>query len=113
MPDPANDNSRLLTPEQAALRLNITNDQLSALTKDGEIAYINVGRGKKRPRRRYKEEFINEFEARRTRREVPCQYTGTSVRRTISTTSNTPAIGFLAARNARRDAMLKGSTLQN
>jgi excisionase family DNA binding protein len=72
LPNPANDNHRLLTPEQAALRLSITEDQLGALTHGGEISYINVGRGKKRPRRRYAEEDIQEFLERRRKREAPC-----------------------------------------
>jgi hypothetical protein len=39
----------LLTPKETAARLRITEDQLAAFTADGEISYINVGRGKKRP----------------------------------------------------------------
>jgi excisionase family DNA binding protein len=107
----ANDNNRLLTPEQAALRLNITEDQLSAFTHDGEIAYINVGRGKKRPRRRYAEDDIMEFLERRRRREVPCQSIVTSVRHTTNSISSTKVIGFMAARNARLDETRKGSRL--
>jgi excisionase family DNA binding protein len=34
----------LLTPKQTAERLCITEEQLAALTHDGEISYINVGR---------------------------------------------------------------------
>jgi excisionase family DNA binding protein len=45
LPDPANDNSRLLTPEQAALRLNITEDHLRGLVSEGAIEFINVGLG--------------------------------------------------------------------
>jgi hypothetical protein len=36
-----------LTPKETALRLNITVEQLRAFTADGEINYVNLGRGKK------------------------------------------------------------------
>ena len=51
----------LLTHPETAQRLGITEEQLTAFVQDGEIAYINVGRGKKRPRRRYTEQDISEF----------------------------------------------------
>ncbi|NEU95672.1 helix-turn-helix domain-containing protein [Bradyrhizobium sp. UFLA 03-164] len=103
----------LLTPHEAACKLNITVDQLNAFAQDGEIAYINVGRGKKRPRRRYAEEDIQEFLERRRRREVPCQSIATSARRTTNSISSTKVVGFMAARSARRDAMQKNSKLQS
>src|SRR5262245_27418275 len=91
----------LLTPKETARRLRITEEQLAALTADGEISYINVGRGKKRPRRRYTEQDIQEFLERRRRREV-CLSTATSVPRTTSSISRSTVIGFMAQRNARR-----------
>ena len=47
----------LLTHPETAQRLGMTEEQLTAFVQNGEIAYINVGRGKKRPRRRYTETF--------------------------------------------------------
>lgn len=108
-----NDNCRLLTPEQAAARLTITEDHLRALVADGAIGYINVGLGKKRPRRRFTEADIDDFIERRRGREVPCQFIGTSVRRTTSSISSTGAIGFMAQRNARIEQMQKGSKPQS
>lgn len=61
---------RLLTPKEAAARLSITVEQLAALVRDGEIAYVGVGRGAKRPRRRFTEVDLDEFIQRRRRREV-------------------------------------------
>jgi excisionase family DNA binding protein len=61
---------RLLTPKEAAERLAITVEQLADLVMDGAIAYIAVGRGSKRPRRRYTEADLNDFIERRRRREV-------------------------------------------
>ncbi|OSJ14388.1 hypothetical protein BST63_16920 [Bradyrhizobium canariense] len=113
MPNPANDNIRLLTPEQAASRLNITEDHLRDLVSEGVLGYINVGLGKKRPRRRFTETDLNEFIEGRRRREVPCPSTVTSVRRITNSTSSTKVIGFMAARNARLDEMQKSSRLQS
>ncbi|TGN80511.1 DNA-binding protein [Bradyrhizobium yuanmingense] len=100
-PNPANDNSRLLTPEQAASRLNITEDHLRDLVNEGTIGYINVGLGKKRPRRRFTEADLNDFIERRRGRETPCQSIKTHGRPTTHSISSTPAIGFMAARNVR------------
>jgi excisionase family DNA binding protein len=108
-----NDNNRLLTPEQAATRLNITEDHLRALVGEGVIGYINVGLGKKRPRRRFTEADIDDFIERRRERDTPCQSIEISARRTTSTTSGTTAFGFMAARNARRDETRKDSRLHS
>lgn len=98
----ANDNNRLLTPEQAAARLTITEDHLRALVANGAIGYINVGLGKKRPRRRFTEADIDDFIERRRGREVPCPSIKTHDRHITRLTSGTAAIGFMAQRNARR-----------
>ena len=50
-----------LTSAEAAARLGITIEQLSAFVHDGELRYVNVGRGTKRPRYRFTEADINEF----------------------------------------------------
>jgi excisionase family DNA binding protein len=101
----------LLTPQEAARRLNITEDQLSAFAQDGEIAYINVGRGKKWPRRRYEEDDIRDFLERRRRREAACLSTGTSARHTTNSISSTTVIGFMAQRSARLAKTPKNSKL--
>src|SRR4051794_32927192 len=90
----------LLTHPETAQRLGITEEQLTAFVQDGEIAYINVGRGKKRPRRRYTEQDISEFLERRRRREA-CLSIATSVRLTTSSISRSTVIGFMARRSAR------------
>jgi excisionase family DNA binding protein len=61
---------QLLTPEEAAERLAITVEQLTSLVFDGDIAYITVGRGKKRPRRRFTQADLDDFIERHRRREV-------------------------------------------
>ncbi|MHC2415549.1 excisionase family DNA binding protein [Bradyrhizobium diazoefficiens] len=92
---------RLLTGKEAAARLSITEDQLTALVQAGEIAYINVGLGSKRPRRRFTRADLDDFEARRRRREA-CLSGSPKTRRSIGTTSGSAVIGFMALRNAQR-----------
>ena len=48
--EPANSDDGLLTLDQAAAYLNITDEQVAAFIADGTLDYINVGRGNKRPR---------------------------------------------------------------
>jgi hypothetical protein len=102
----------LLNGRETAERLSITEDQLTAFARAGEIAYINVGRGKKRPRRRYAEEDIREFQERRRRREA-CLSTGTNGRHTTSSISSTKVIGFTARRSARLGKMPRNLRPQN
>lgn len=90
---------RLLSAKEAAERLQITKDQLAALVQDGELAYINVGRGKKRPRRRYTDQDIDELVDRRRRREV-CLSGNPKAHRSTATTSGSAVIGFMARLNA-------------
>lgn len=87
--------ARLLTPKEAAARLAITVDHLAGLVADGEIAYIFVGRGEKRPRRRFAEEDLDAFIERRRRREVSPPSIPKSRR------TNSMVVGFSALRNAR------------
>ena len=62
----------LLTLDQAAAYLNITDDQVAAFVADGTLDYINVGRGKKRPRYRFTKQDLDAFIERRRQKEVPC-----------------------------------------
>ena len=59
----------LRTPKEAAERLHTSVEQLTAFVRDGELKYINLGRGKKRPRRMFTDEDLDEFIERRTRKE--------------------------------------------
>ncbi|MEX2741063.1 helix-turn-helix domain-containing protein [Rhizobium mongolense] len=59
------DLSPLLTPAAAAKILAISAKQLHDLTVAGEIHFVNIGLGNKRPTRRYLPADIDEFIARR------------------------------------------------
>ena len=49
MTDNAHQLAALLLPAEAARRLGITVDQLFAFVRDGELRYVNMGRGHKAP----------------------------------------------------------------
>ena len=63
----------LLTLKEAAGRLQMTPDQVTAFVDDGKLCYINVGRGKLKRRFRFAESDIEQFQADRRIRETPCQ----------------------------------------
>src|ERR1700681_4055563 len=88
----------LLTLREAAARLNITPNQVRGLIDDGNLKYINVGRGKIKPRYRFAETDIDEFlDRRRTREEPSCLSSSRkSPRRTIGSVSKSTVIGFTA-----------------
>ncbi|MEX0827649.1 MAG: helix-turn-helix domain-containing protein [Haliea sp.] len=65
----------LLTTKEAASELRITVEQFRALVHDGELAYVNVGRGKKRPRMMFTPQDLDDFIERRKRRDAPLETT--------------------------------------
>ena len=73
--------SELLTIDQAAAYLDITDDQVAAFVQDGELSYINMGRGKKRARYRFTIPDLQAFIEHRRRREVFCRSTKPNSRR--------------------------------
>jgi excisionase family DNA binding protein len=72
----------LLSPRQAAQRLHVSGDTLDGLVQDGELPFVNVGRGKKRPRRMFEEVVIDAFIERRTQRGKGCTFTKSASRNT-------------------------------
>jgi excisionase family DNA binding protein len=93
--------SGLLMIGQAAAYLGITDDQVAAFVQDGELGYINLGRGKKRARYRFTIPDLQDFIERRRRREVLCRSTSPKGHRTTTSTSRPEVIGFMAARAAQ------------
>ncbi|WP_233426638.1 helix-turn-helix domain-containing protein [Rhizobium mongolense] len=65
------DPSPLLTPAAAAKILAVSVKQLTHLTLAGEIPFVNIGLGNKRPTRRYLPTDIDEFIARRRTTAMP------------------------------------------
>src|ERR1700730_4155099 len=97
----------LLSPKIAAGLLHISIKTLSGFVSDGEIRYVNVGRGKVKRRIMFTETDLAAFIERRARRDVPCQSTSTRTARSTISTSNTSVVAFTALRNARTSAKQK------
>jgi uncharacterized protein with von Willebrand factor type A (vWA) domain len=94
--------SELLTPSEAADKIGVSTAQLTRLTLDGELPSINVGRGKKRPMRRYLPADIEHFlEQRRT---VACPSTGEKARPRSRSTSGSKVIDFRETLEKHRSA---------
>src|SRR5438094_73927 len=66
------------------MRLNTTTNQVKRLVRDGKLKFINVGLGKIKPRYRFAEADIDDFEQQqRVRQEPLCQYSNQQSRRRI------------------------------
>lgn len=63
----------LLTPAEVAARLRCSRKTLDAHVRAGAIRYINIGHGKKRPKRMFTEVDVEDFITRQTRRDVPVE----------------------------------------
>jgi hypothetical protein len=101
----------LLTAAQAAGDLNITVEQLLQHVKDGALRYINVGRGRKRPRYRFEPSDLDAFKAARTTLEQqPCPSSSRRSPHPISgSVSKSNVVGFSARRAARLEKTPSGS----
>src|SRR5262245_6788049 len=88
--------TNLKTPEQAAEYLQCSPKQVHAHCKSGELRYVDIGCGCKRPRRRFTDADLIDFAERRARRESSCQSTGTRSHRTGISTSKCEVYDFTA-----------------
>ncbi|WP_430251262.1 helix-turn-helix domain-containing protein [Neorhizobium sp. DAR64860/K0K1] len=93
----------LLTPKQAAAELAISSRQLRDLSLDGDIAFINVGRGE-RPARRYEMSDLEAFKAER--RTISCRSSSVPAQKRTATTSGIKVIDFEATLAAQRSKKL-------
>ena len=106
-PEPSPDGPR--TPAEAARKLRCSIKTLNAHVAAGDLCYVIIGKGTKRPRRMYVAADLDAFIANQTRKDVPCPPTSQKMaaRRISTTTSKCEVIGFTARRNARRAAKPK------
>jgi excisionase family DNA binding protein len=103
------DPNGLLTLAQAAAHLGTTIDQVRAHVADGALRFVNIGRGRKRPRYRFEHTDLDAFKASRIQEHSTCRSTdgrGPNFSRSISSSN---VIGFQDARAARRSAKPKRS----
>ena len=94
----------LRTPAEAARKLHCSIKTLNAHVAAGDLRYVIIGKGAKRPRKMFTDADLNEFIANQTRKDVPCPSTRTetAARRTSTSTSKSKVIGFMEARSRRR-----------
>jgi len=97
----------LMTPAQARAELGISDTQLRDLTDDGEIPFINVGRGSKRATRRYDPSDIEAFKA--ARRRVECRSISDPVPAPTPTISSSGAVDLAEIRARRKSEKLKST----
>jgi hypothetical protein len=94
----------LLTPAQAAAELAISTRQLRDLSLDGDIPFINVGRGD-RPARRYEMSDLEAFKAER--RTISCRSSSAPAPKRTATTSAPKVFDIQAILAARQSEKLK------
>jgi hypothetical protein len=99
----------LLTPRQAAAELAISTRQLRDLSLDGDITFINVGRGD-RPARRYEMSDLEVFKAER--RTVSYRTSGAPASRRIANSPATKPIDIQEVFAARQQAKLAAKKLK-
>jgi hypothetical protein len=99
----------LLTLKETADRLRMTTDQVMGFVDDGLLLFINVGRGKLRPRYRFAPADIDQFEeTRRTRREPrSCLSSKSNARKITALMGGSRVIGLEELRRQRTDAKLR------
>lgn len=103
--------ANLLTAEQAAARLHMSDKQLRGHIRAGNITFINIGLGE-RPCYRFRASDIVAFElSRATICTKPCEASTAAKATTRSrTTSSYEVIDFAAQRAARKGAPPKGGS---
>ena len=97
----------LLSPDQAAAKLDISTKTLREHVRAGEIAFIPTGRGEKRMRMKFDERDILEFIERRRKR--LCPSISQPKAHTTTTTSSSKVIGFTARLEQLRNEKLSNS----
>jgi Helix-turn-helix domain len=69
---------KLYTGKETAAMLDITEAQLREFVRHGEFSYVNIGRGRLKPRRRFELDDIDKFRASRRRTEEWPKYPAAS-----------------------------------
>src|ERR1700736_860790 len=106
-PNPANDNERLLTIDEAAAELRVCKRTLNRLIDHGELPYIVTGNGRQRLRKTIHPSDLNHFIA--ARRRFDCQSTSQPRALTTHSISKSGAFGSPALRSALASETLRHS----
>jgi hypothetical protein len=97
----------LKTAAQAVAKLNCSIKTLNAHVAAGDLRYVSIGKGRKRPRRMFADADLNEFITNQTRKDSPCLSTRTRGRRTGSMTSGGEVIAFTGVQRPGSDGKRK------
>jgi len=84
----------LKTAAQAAAKLNCSIKTLNAHVAAGDLRYVSIGKGRKRPRRMFADADLNEFVANQTRKVMPCPSIAGHARRSGTSISGAEVIDF-------------------
>jgi hypothetical protein len=86
----------LRTPAEAARKLRCSVKTLNAHVAAGDVGYVIIGSGKKRPRRMFTDADLDAFITNQTRKDVPCPSTRARARRSGNLISSGEVIAFTA-----------------
>jgi hypothetical protein len=97
----------LRTASQAAAKLGCSIKTLKGHVATGALRYVDIGHGKKRPRRMFTDQDINDFIARQTREASPCPSTASPARPIGISISSGRVIAFTDLQKRPRGAKRK------
>jgi excisionase family DNA binding protein len=91
----------LMSRKEAAKALNVSVDTLDRYVQDGDLVYVNVGRGKYRERRNFDPADIEEFIRQRKRRKPTYQSTRSRTQNSGATMPGSRGANILSLRDAQ------------
>jgi hypothetical protein len=97
----------LRTPTEAACKLGCSIKTLNGYVASGALRYVQIGHGKKRPRKMFADADLDAFIANQTRKDVPCPSIASGARRSGTSNSASTVIAFTAAPKPRPGAKPK------
>jgi hypothetical protein len=97
----------LRTKAEAAAKLGCSIRTLDGHIDAGELRYVIIGHGKKRPRKMIADADLDQFIANQTRKDSPCPSDATHDRRSTSTISRSNVFAFSALQKRPRSAKPK------
>jgi excisionase family DNA binding protein len=106
-PVPPDPERLLLTLAEAARRLGMSVKTLRAHAHDGDIRYVNVGRGKERESMRFPPRDLEDFIAARSQTKAPQWSTGSKTARITTTTSGTKVIDLTVLLSKQKNGRRK------
>jgi len=98
----------LKTAAEAAAKLGCSIRTLNAHVAVGDLRYVSIYKGKKRPRKMFADGDLDEFIAHQTRKDSPaCRSIASRVRHTGTSTSSGEVVAFSGVRRPRLNAKPK------